>query len=82
MDIKEKVQDIFRDVFDSDDLIISEDMNSDNIEDWDSLSHIQIIVKSEKAFNIKFTLNEVNSLEKVGDFIELIDKKCASLVKK
>lgn len=77
MDIKEKVQDIFRDVFDIEDLIINEDMNSDDIDDWDSLSHIQIIVKTEKAFNVKFTVDEINSLEKVGDFIELISKKCA-----
>jgi acyl carrier protein len=76
MDIKEKVQDIFRDVFDIEDLIINEDMNSDDIDDWDSLSHIQIIVKTEKAFNVKFTVDEINSLEKVGDFIELISKKC------
>lgn len=77
MDIKQKVQDIFRDVFDDEDLIISEDMNSDDIDDWDSLAHIQIIVKTEKAFNVKFTVDEINSLEKVGDFIDLIAKKCA-----
>lgn len=75
MDIKEKLQEIFRDVFDSDDIIITEDMNSDDIEEWDSLSHIQLIVKTEKAFGIKFTTSEVNVLQNVGDFIKLINRK-------
>lgn len=75
MEIKEKLQEIFRDVFDDGELILMEDMNADDIDDWDSLSQIQLIVKTEKAFGIKFTINEVGSLEVVGDYIKLIAGK-------
>ena len=74
-EIFEKVQDIFRDVFDDDELIISDSTNSDDIEDWDSLEHISLIVSMEKEFSMKFDIKEVNSLKDVGEMIDLIKRK-------
>ena len=48
------VQDIFRDIFDEDDMIIEDSTNSDDIEDWDSLNHINLVSAIEKEFKIKF----------------------------
>lgn len=70
--IAEKVQMIFRDVFDDDELIITDATNSDDIEDWDSLEHIALIVSMEKEFNMKFDIKEVNKLENVGGMIDMI----------
>lgn len=70
-----KVQDIFRDVFDDDELMISDATNSDEIEDWDSLEHISLIVSMEKEFAMKFDIKEVNSLKDVGEMIDLIMRK-------
>ncbi|HAG68434.1 MAG TPA: acyl carrier protein [Lachnospiraceae bacterium] len=74
-EIMEKVTEIFRDVFDDESLIISDSTNSDDIEDWDSLEHIALIVSMEKEFNMKFDIKEVNSLENVGEMIDLIKRK-------
>lgn len=71
-EVFEKVQDIFRDVFDDDSLEISDSTNSDDIEDWDSLEHIALVVSMEKEFNLKFDIKQVNKLENVGQMVDLI----------
>lgn len=74
-EIMDKVTEIFRDVFDDEDLIITDSTNSDDIEDWDSLEHISLIISMEKEFNMKFDIKEVNKLENVGQMIDLIKRK-------
>lgn len=71
-EVFEKVQDIFRDVFDDDSLEITDSTNSDDIEDWDSLEHIALVVSMEKEFNLKFDIKQVNKLENVGQMVDLI----------
>lgn len=71
-EVFERVTDIFRDVFDDDELVISDSTNSEDIEDWDSLEHIQLIVAMEKEFKVKFDIKTVNSLENVGQMVDLI----------
>ena len=74
-EIMDKVTEIFRDVFDDESLTISDNTNSDDIEDWDSLEHIALIVSMEKEFHMKFDIKEVNKLENVGEMIDLIKRK-------
>ena len=71
-EVFEKVTEIFREVFDDDELVIGDATNSDAIEDWDSLEHIQLIVGMEKEFKVKFDIKTVNSLENVGQMVDLI----------
>ena len=52
----EKVESIFRDIFDEDELTVVDSTNSDDIEDWDSLNHINLVTSIERAIEIKFTL--------------------------
>ena len=66
------VQDIFRDIFDADDLVISSTTNSDEIEDWDSLNHINLVSAIEKEFKIKFALGELMMLKDVGAMVDLM----------
>ena len=75
IEIKEKLQEIFQDIFDDDTIELFNDMNANDIEDWDSLTHIQLIVQIEKSFGIKFTTGEVVSLKNVGEFISLVQEK-------
>lgn len=75
MDTKSLLQEIFRDVFDDEELEITEETTAEDIEGWDSLTHIQIIVGIEKKFKIKFSAVEIKASENVGEFIELIDRK-------
>ena len=74
-EIFNEVQDIFRDIFDEDDLIIVDSTNSDQVEDWDSLNHINLVSAIEKEFKIKFALGELMSLKDVGAMIDLMEKK-------
>ncbi len=69
------VQEIFRDIFDEDDLEIQESTSSDEIEDWDSLNHINLVSAIEKEFKIRFALGELQSLKDVGAMIDLMEKK-------
>ncbi|MEY8377264.1 acyl carrier protein [Lachnospiraceae bacterium 56-18] len=75
MMVKEKLQYIFREVFEDDDIILQEDMTAEDIEDWDSLTHIQLIENIEVEFGITFTLQEVTKLNNVGEFIDLTEQK-------
>ncbi len=75
--IMEKIQDIFRDVFDDEELIVADSTSSDDIEEWDSLSHIQLVVAVEKAFGLKLTSKEILSWEDVGEMADAIPAKLA-----
>ncbi len=69
------VQDIFRDIFDEDDMVIENATSSDEIEDWDSLNHINLVSAIEKEFKIKFTLGELMTLKDVGAMVDLMVEK-------
>ncbi len=71
----EEINDIFREVFDDDSLVITDETNSDDIEDWDSLEHINLVVAMEKRFNMKFNIKEVGKLQNVGEMADLILSK-------
>lgn len=75
MDIKNDLQEIFRDVFDDENLVISEETTADDIEDWDSFAQMNLIVAMEKQFGMKFNIKEINSLKNVGEMIELINAR-------
>ncbi|MBO4375004.1 MAG: acyl carrier protein [Lachnospiraceae bacterium] len=71
-EVFEEINLIFRDVFDDDSLVITDSTNSDDIEDWDSLEHINLVVAMEKKFNMKFNIKEVGQLQNVGEMVDLI----------
>ena len=77
MNVKETLTEVFQDVFDDDELELFDEMTAEDVEDWTSLTHIQLIVAVEKKFGIKFTTVEVMKLKNVGEFIGLIEKKLA-----
>jgi acyl carrier protein len=69
------VVDIFMDIFDSNNLSIDNDTNADDIDEWDSLTHINLICAIEREFGFKFTLGELTGLKDVGSLVNLILKK-------
>ena len=73
-EIMAKLNEIFCDVFDDEDIVLSDDTTADDIEDWDSLEQINLLVAIEKQFNIKFQLADVADLENVGAMAELVEK--------
>ncbi|NLX81571.1 MAG: acyl carrier protein [Proteiniphilum sp.] len=69
---KEQVQEIFRDILDDEDLILTDNTTAHDVDGWDSLSHIQLVVAMEKHFKIKFTAKEILSWKNVGELIDSI----------
>lgn len=75
MEIKERLQEIFRDIFDDEELEIREEMSAEDIEDWDSLAQINLIIAIEKEFGVKFNLEEVSKLKNIGEMLIQIKSK-------
>ena len=72
MNYLNEIQTIFREVLENDELSISNDTCADDIEEWDSLNHIYLIVEIESFYKIKFTSNQIQEWKNVGDMIEAI----------
>ena len=75
-DILEQLQPIFQDILDQPNLLITRHSSAQNVEDWDSLAHINLVMAVEKHFKIRFALGELQELKNVGDMVDLI---CAKL---
>ena len=73
-EILKKINEVFIDVLEED-LSIKEEFTSDDVDGWDSLTHIMLIVEIEKKFNIKFLSSEIISWENVGKMIDCIKEK-------
>ncbi len=74
-EIFEKLNEIFMDVLDLDECELQEGTSANDIEEWDSLSHIQLIVAVEKAFKLKFTSLEIMKWNNVGEMVNSIEEK-------
>ncbi|MBR1799706.1 MAG: acyl carrier protein [Bacteroidales bacterium] len=74
-EIMTQVQEIFRNILDNDEITLQPTTVADDIEEWDSLTHIQLIVAIEKHFKIKFTSREIQSWKNVGEMIDCIKGK-------
>lgn len=78
IDIYEKLNEIFREVFDNPDIIVAPDTTADDIEEWDSFSHINLILMIEMVLEIEFSQREVMRFNNVGDMADCILKKIGS----
>lgn len=70
--IIDRLTEVFRDVFDDEELVIGDSTTADDIEDWDSLEHISLIAAVEKAFKMRFTMKEVSGMKNVGEMISIL----------
>ena len=68
----EKLNTIFRDNFDDDEISLTDETSAEDIEDWDSLEQINLVVAIQDAFGIKFNIDEVNAMKNVGEMADAI----------
>lgn len=78
-EVRERVQDVFRDVFGDDELVLRDEMTADDIDGWDSLMHINLVIALERHFGVKLATAEISRLkaegQNVGTLIGLIAAK-------
>ena len=71
----QEVTDVFRDVLDNESLTLNRNTTALDVEEWDSITHIQIIVALEKKYKIKFTAAEIQSFKNVGELVDTVERK-------
>jgi len=74
-EIYSRLNEVFKDVFDDKNIVINDETTAEDIEDWDSLEHINLIVAIENEFGVKFSMGETTSLKNVGEMATLIKNK-------
>lgn len=74
-EILAKVNEVFHEVFDDDSIMIAEETTAADVEGWDSLRHITLIEEIEDAFDIRFTMKEVNGMKNVGEMVGIIAER-------
>jgi acyl carrier protein len=77
-DVHSRLVKVFRGVFDDDDIVLSRETTARDVEGWDSLMHVTLLVNVEKEFGVKFSSGEVGSLKDVGEMEDLIDARLTS----
>ena len=69
------IQEIFRNILDNEEIVLSDETTANEVDEWDSLTHIQLIVAIEKKFKIKFTSREILSWKNVGEMLDSVMQK-------
>lgn len=67
-----RLSEVFKDVFDEDSIKLTPELSAKDVDGWDSLAHIRLILTVERAFKVRFSTSEIGKLEKVGDLVALI----------
>ena len=74
-EVFERLNKVFQDVFDDEDITVNETTTSADIEDWDSLEHINLVAAVEQEFGFKFTMGQVVTMKNVGEMVDIILQK-------
>ncbi len=74
-EVFERLNKVFREVFDDDDITVTETTTSADIDDWDSLEHINLVAAVEQEFGMKFTMGQVVTMKNVGEMVDIILQK-------
>ena len=75
MDIQERLTKVFRAVFDNESITLTPDLTADDIDEWDSLSHINLMLAIELEFGIEFSQSEIQNFSNVGELLECVKTK-------
>ncbi len=75
--IYDKLTGVFHDVFGDDEIVLNPQLTATDVDGWDSLAHVRLMLTVERAFSIKLTASDIGRLKSVGDLVELIARKSA-----
>lgn len=74
-EILQRVNAVFADTLDNETIVLKEETTAGDVAEWDSLTHIQLVVAVEKAFGIRFTSREIQSWKNIGEMLDSISAK-------
>jgi acyl carrier protein len=74
-EIYEKLNGVFQNVFDDESIDLRPELTAKDVDGWDSLTHIRLLLTVEKAFSVKFSAAEIGNLKNVAELVELIKAK-------
>jgi acyl carrier protein len=77
-EILSSINELMRDIFNEEDLVATDEMTADDVDDWDSHNHVRLMVAIQERFNIEFNGKEVNAPENVGELVEIVASKLKS----
>jgi acyl carrier protein len=72
-----KLTGVFHDVFDDDEIVLTPQLSATDVDGWDSLKHVRLLLTIERTFKIKFSVSEIGRLKNVGDLATLIESKAS-----
>lgn len=72
-EILQKLQTVYRDILDDENIVVTEETTADDIEEWDSITHVQIVAEIQKVFGVKFSAKEMLLWENVGDIVDALE---------
>lgn len=75
MNVMEELQQVFRATFNDGAIVIDHTTTAKDVEEWDSLSHVGLVLEAEKRFGIRFNTAEIALLENVGEFVQIIRRR-------
>ena len=81
-EIYSELTEILRDVFDEDDLVAAPGLSASDVDGWDSLTHVRLILTVERAFGVKFSAAESTGMKNVGELVALISSKTSAGTRK
>ena len=67
-----RLTEIFRDIFDDDSIAVTPRLSANDVDGWDSLTHIRLMLTVEKTFKVRFSTSEIGKMETVGDLVTII----------
>ena len=70
--IYERLTQLFQDIFDNDSISVTPELSAKDVDGWDSVTHIRLMLTVERAFRIKFSTSEIGNLKNMGDLVTLI----------
>ena len=73
-EILQRLTEVFQDIFDDEDITLARDTTAEDIEEWDSLNQIKLILACEKAFHLKLKARDVNALDNVGAMVDMLSE--------
>lgn len=78
MSVRDRMNKVFREIFEDPTISLKDETTAQDVEGWDSLRHIDLIMQLEEEFNLRFTVDDITGLKNVGEMIAMLERKLSA----